>query len=136
MKVKTVYDCDFNDKVVILRAELDVPIENGIVKSDNRLKANLSTINHILANGARQVLIIGHLGRPKGIEQDKSLKPVRRSFEELLAQEIGFIENFEISRENLPDTKIILFENTRFLQKKKVMIKILQEKLLRLEMSL
>ncbi len=115
MKVKTVYDCDFNDKVVILRAELDVPIVDGIVESDSRLKANLSTINHLLANGARQVLIIGHLGRPNGVEQDKSLKPVHKKLEELIVQEIGFIKDFNISRHELPhNKKIILFENTRF----------------------
>ncbi len=111
MELKTINNYDFNEKRVILRAELDVPLDNGKIVSDNRLKANVSTIKLLLEKGAKQILIIGHLGRPEGIQEDKSTKHLVERFKELLGEDIFFAENFNVQ---VPDTKIILFENTRF----------------------
>ena len=112
IKIKKLQDIDVNNKKVILRAELDVPLENGKVLSDIRLKANIPTINYLLENNAKQIIIIGHLGRPKNKEQEKSLKHIHKPLEELTNQEIAFIPDFNIT--DLPENKLILFENTRF----------------------
>ncbi len=111
MQLKTINDYDFNGKKVILRAELDVPLSNGKIISDNRLKANIPTIKLLLEKGAKQILIIGHLGRPNGIEQDKSTKHLVERFKELLNQDVFYAENFEVQ---LPEVRIVIFENTRF----------------------
>jgi 3-phosphoglycerate kinase len=109
--MKTINDYDFKDKRVILRAELDVPINNGKITSDNRLQANIPTINLLLEKGVKQVIIIGHLGRPEGIQLEKSTKQLVERFKELLHEDVFYVENFNVI---LPDTRIILFENTRF----------------------
>ena len=109
--MKTINDFDFNEKRVILRAELDVPLNNGKIISDNRLKANIPTIKLLLEKGAKQILIIGHLGRPEGIQEDKSTKYLVERFKELLGEDVLYAENFNVQ---LQEAKIVLFENTRF----------------------
>lgn len=111
MAIKTINDYDFNGKRVILRAELDVPLDNGKIVSDNRLKANIPTIKLLLEKGAKQILIIGHIDRPEGIQSEKSTKHLVERFKELLSEDVLFAENFNIT---LPEAKIVLFENTRF----------------------
>jgi len=113
MELKTINEADIQGKKVILRAELDVPIKNGKVLSDTRLRANIPTIKMILENNAEKILIIGHLGRPKGFEEDKSLLPICKKLEKLLKQEVGFMKNFD---QTMPENRIVLFENTRFFE--------------------
>lgn len=112
LNIKTLHDVDVNNKRVIIRAELDVPLENGKVLSNTRLKANIPTINYLLKNNAKQVIIIGHLGRPKKKDPEKSLKHIHKELEKLTAQEIAFISDFNI--QELPNNKLVLFENIRF----------------------
>ena len=64
-----------NGKKVFLRADLDIPIENGIIQDDTRLEEGIETLNFLLGKGAH-VIIAGHLGRPEGKEEKFSLKPV------------------------------------------------------------
>src|SRR5476649_1188250 len=66
---------DIYQKKVFLRADLDVPLKNGEVEDSTRLSAWYPTLEHLLKNQAK-VFIAGHLGRPQGIEEKLSLKPV------------------------------------------------------------
>ncbi len=108
-----------NSKRVLLRYDIDVPIENGKVTEDFRLKAGLDTLNLCIQN-ASKVIVIGHLGRPfataedekKGKPQDLSAKPVCEWFKSKLQLDIEFAENLEQVQSS--NSKIILLENTRF----------------------
>ncbi len=116
MDLRTINEANLKGKRIILRAELDVPLKNGKVLSDTRLKANIPTIQLILNNGADKIFIIGHLGRPKGKEENKSLLPVCKKLTELLNEEVGFMKDFN---QPLPENRIVLFENTRFFEGEK-----------------
>ncbi|MDP1710576.1 MAG: phosphoglycerate kinase [candidate division WWE3 bacterium] len=81
-------------KRVILRADLDVPMKDGKVGEDYRLKALLPTLNYLIKNGAR-VLIIGHAGRPEGKDLVFSLRTVAVRLSEILGREVEFFSDFE-----------------------------------------
>jgi len=119
MKLKTIKDINLCGKKVILRAELDVPVKDGIVESETRLKANIETINYLLENNVKQILIIGHMGRPKQKEEKYSLKQIIPNLQKLLNKDIFFAENFDINKELIKDKQIVLFENTRFYSEEK-----------------
>lgn len=117
---KTVKDFNLKDKKVILRCDFNVPIENGIIIDDTRIVKSLETIEYILSQGGRLILL-SHLGRIK-TESDKeknSLKLVSQRLSELLKREIQFIpetsgELVNNAVNNLSEGGIILLENTRF----------------------
>ena len=80
---KTIKDYDLKGKKVIIRADLNVPIENGVIMDDNRLKESLKTIKAAMRKGAK-VILLSHLGRVK-TEEDKiryTLKPVAERLSE------------------------------------------------------
>ena len=114
MNIKTVHDYDFSNKRVILRAELDVPMKNSEILSDSRLKANLETITFLLNAGAKNITIIGHLGRPKGIDSSKSLNLIKDRMESLLNQKILFVEDLNTDFSILENNKLLMLENLRF----------------------
>jgi len=109
--MKTLQDFDFIDKRIILRADLDVPLDNGKIVDDFRLRTALATIKVILKQ-CRQLIIIGHAGRPNGPDSKLSLKSVAERFQALLGDEITFLD--DCVQESLPDSNIILLENLRF----------------------
>ncbi len=118
--MKYLHDIDFKNKRVLLRADFNVPLENGSVKDDYRLKLTLPTIEHILAQPKTKIVILSHLGRPKGKRMPEfSLKPVAKRLSELLGKDVKFIEDIrspegdEMVR-NLSDGEVALAENTRF----------------------
>ena len=86
MNKKSIKDIDIKGKRVIMRVDFNVPMANGAVTDDKRIKASLPTIQYILEHGASLVLM-SHLGRPKGVgfEADFSLKPAS----EALAKSAG-----------------------------------------------
>lgn len=116
--MKTIKDLDLKDKNILVRVDYNVPLKDKKVESDLRIRASLPTINYLLENGAKKIILISHLGRPEGKENEEfSLKPVVKELEKLLpGQKIGFYslpkpgEKIEIPK----DTKIILLENLRF----------------------
>lgn len=80
-------------KKVLLRLDIDVPIENGQVKEDFRLRAGLSTLKLCLEY-ALEVIVIGHIGRPNGVEvKELSVKPVSDWLEKSLGQKVNLLEN-------------------------------------------
>ena len=115
----TLADFDVAGKRVFLRCDLNVPLKDGIIKDDGRIKASLPTIQLLLKNGA-SLVIAAHLGRPKGVPAAEfSLAPVAKRLGELLGQEIIFTgeltgESIAQSAKALMPGQILLLENIRF----------------------
>ncbi len=112
-------DADFTGKRAFLRADLNVPIEDGHVADDTRIEGSLPTIRHLLDDGAR-VIIASHLGRPVGKKDSAlSLAPVASRLQELLGRKVTFAPDCIGSRvKTLVDAmrpgEVLLLENLRF----------------------
>ena len=94
---RSVRDADVAGKRVLVRSDLNVPLENGEVADDTRIRASVPTLQLLLACGAAEVVVCSHLGRPKGEDAAFSMKPVEARLRELM-----------------PDGRIRVLENTRF----------------------
>ena len=118
--MKTIKDFDLNNKKVIIRVDFNVPIKDGIITDDTRIKESLKTIKYAIDNNAK-VILMSHLGRIKE-ENDKlknTLKPVSVRLSELLNKEVVFIPNtrgteLENAINSLKNGDVLLMENTRF----------------------
>jgi phosphoglycerate kinase len=112
--VKLMTDLDLAGKRVLIREDLNVPVEDGRVTSDARIRAALPTIRLALEKGAR-VLVMSHLGRPKEGERDpaQSLAPVAKSLSALLGQPVRFVEQWLDGASAAPG-EVVLLENVRF----------------------
>ena len=110
---------NLNQKKVLLRLDLNVPLENGKITDTTRIDKILPTINYLLKNDAK-IIILSHVGRPKGkVVNELSLKPICESLESKLKTNIKFItKNIkEIKSNDLfidQDEKIVILENLRF----------------------
>ena len=109
---------DLSGKRVLVRADLNVPLKNGQITDDGRIRASLATIRHLTEAGAR-VLVCSHLGRPKGNDPELSLAPVARRLEELLGQPVAFAEDSvgveaRGASQALTDGGVAVIENLRF----------------------
>ena len=124
MNKKTVKDLDVNGKKVLVRVDFNVPLskENkGEIADDTRIKAALPTIDYLLENNAK-VILMSHLGRPKGeANPDFALKPVADWLENHYGEKFHFIPSPEVVDEKvkeevneLKDGEVALLENTRF----------------------
>lgn len=86
--MKVISEADVTGKKVLVRADLDVPVEGSHVTDDFRLRATLPTLRYLIDNGVTSITIIGHRGRPRGQTQlELSLEPVKRQLEMLLQSE-------------------------------------------------
>lgn len=120
MAKKIVLDLDLKGKVVLERADFNVPIKDGEITNDNRIVQALPTIKYIIEQGGKLVLF-SHLGKVKE-ESDKeglSLKPVAENLSKKLGKEVIFVpetrgEKLETAIENLNEGDVLLVENTRF----------------------
>jgi phosphoglycerate kinase len=119
MDVKTIDDVDIAGKRVLVRADLNVPLNNGRVADETRIVATLPTIKKLVADGAR-VIICSHLGRPKGeVKPELSLKPVAAVLSEKLGRDVAFVgtcvgAEAEEAANRLAGGDVLLLENTRF----------------------
>lgn len=120
MAKKTVKDIDLKDKKVLVRVDFNVPLKDGVITDDTRIKAALPTINYVLEQGGKAILF-SHLGRVKTEEdkEGKSLAPVAKRLGELLGKEVTFVpetrgEQLEEAICNMNDGDVVVFENTRF----------------------
>ena len=110
---------DLSGKRVILRCDFNVPLSDGQITDDGRIRAALPTIQHLIAAGARLV-ICSHLGRPEGqVNPDFSLEPVAARLEELLGQPVIFASDTigaqaKAAAKLLEDGGVALIENLRF----------------------
>ena len=112
MNIKTLDSIDVRGKRVLLRCDLNVPLKDGVIADDGRIKASLPTIKYLLAQGA-SVVITAHLGRPKGERKaELSLAPIAKRLSELLEIEVKFSP--EIVGAKLSDTGVTLLENIRY----------------------
>lgn len=113
------HDLDVVGKRVFLRCDLNVPLKNGVITDDGRIKASLPTIKYLLSVGA-SVVIAAHLGRPKGeVKAELSLAPIAQRLSELLAQPVLFPgsvqgDNVSSAAKNLVAGELLLLENIRF----------------------
>jgi phosphoglycerate kinase len=89
---KTVRDIDVSGKRVLVRAELNVPLEGGAITDDTRIRESLPTIKYLVEQGAR-VIVCSHLGRPKGVDPELSLAPVAGRMSNLLGADVLFAED-------------------------------------------
>jgi len=109
-----------NNKRILLRVDYNVDLDDkGKIISDFRIRASLPTINFLLANNAKKIIIISHLGRPKGKDKNLSLKPIAEHLGRLLKKEVVFVDDcigdqVRQSIESNEDKKIFLLENLRF----------------------
>jgi phosphoglycerate kinase len=94
---RSVRDADVSGKRVLVRADLNVPLDGGRVADDTRIRAALPTLELLLEREADEVRVCSHLGRPKGLDPAFSMEPVAARLRELL-----------------PDDRVIVLENTRF----------------------
>lgn len=105
---------------VLVRADLNVPLDGGRVQDDQRIRASLPTLD-LLADAGARVVLLSHLGRPKGAPDPRySLEPVAGRLQELLGRPVRFVPEsagpaVEEAAAALADGEIVLLENTRFL---------------------
>ncbi len=112
MNIKTLDTIDVRGKRVLLRCDLNVPLKDGVITDDGRIKASLPTIKYLLAQGA-SVVITAHLGRPKGERAPElSLAPVATRLSELLGGAVNFSP--EIVGAKIAPTGVTLLENIRY----------------------
>ena len=112
MNIKTLDSIDVRGKRVLLRCDLNVPLKDGVITDDGRIKASLPTIKYLLAQGA-SVVITAHLGRPKGERKPElSLAPVAKRLSDLLGESVVFSN--EIMGAKLSNSGITLLENIRY----------------------
>ena len=118
MEIRTLAQLSFAGKQVILRCDLNVPMKSGAITDDGRIRASLGTIKLLLENNC-SIVIIAHLGRPKGeINQELSLGPVAQRLGILLGREVKFsrqILGLQASTNLLKPGEILMLENIRFL---------------------
>lgn len=123
LSVKLMQDMDLSAKRVLIRQDLNVPIKDGKVTSDARIRASLPTLQQALAKGAA-VIVMSHCGRPvEGGTSDEnaacSLQPVADYLADLLAQDVPLIKNYLGVPVHVKPGEIVLLENVRFNQGEK-----------------
>jgi phosphoglycerate kinase len=94
---RSVREADVGGRRVLLRADLNVPLEDGRIADDTRIRASLPTLRYLVEHGASRVAVCSHLGRPKGADPALAMAPVAERIRELL-----------------PDDRVDVLENTRF----------------------
>jgi len=119
MNKRSVRDLDVRDKRVLVRVDFNVPVKNGEVTDDTRIRRALPTIRHLLSEGARPVLI-SHLGRPKGEPDPKyAMDPVAAKLRELLGEPVLKLDaavgpEVEETLSGWDGAGVVLLENSRF----------------------
>jgi len=108
--VRTLGDLDVEGKRVLLRVDFNVPLENGRITDDARIRAALPTIEALRERGAK-LLLAAHLGRPKDREPELSLKPTAERLSELLG---GAEVKLAPDLDHVPDGDIVMLENVRY----------------------
>ncbi len=117
--LKTIREQNFKGQRVLLRLDLNAPLNNGIVQEDTRLRAALPTLEHLLNQGAK-VIILTHLGRPKG-DGDEALRvdPLAKRLSELMDRPVPKLDDcigpdVEAFVSQMQNGDLVLLENTRF----------------------
>ena len=118
MYMKTIRDIDVKDKIVLMRVDYNVPLKNGKVTDDLRIRASVPTIEMLLEKGAKRVVLLSHLGRPEGKRNKEfSLASVAKVLEKLL--KVGLVGFYDLPKQGekikIPASfKVALLQNLRF----------------------
>jgi phosphoglycerate kinase len=107
--VRTLDDLDVEGKRVLVRVDFNVPLDDGRITDDARIRAALPTLKELRERGARLVLA-AHLGRPKDREPELSLRPTAERLSDLLGAEVQLAEDLE----HVPDGDVVMLENVRY----------------------
>ncbi len=117
---KTLRDIQVEGKTVLVRVDFNVPIKDGVITDDNRIKAAMPTINYLIENKAK-IVLFSHLSRIKeeADKSKKSLAPVAKRLSEIAGKPVKFVPEtrgaeLEQAIKNLNESDLLLFENTRF----------------------
>ena len=117
---KIVSDLNVKGKKVLIRVDFNVPMKNGVITDDTRIKAALPTIKYVIDNGGKAI-VFSHLGRIKEAADfaKNDITPVAKKFEELIGKKVTFInatrgKELEDAAANLKDGEILMFQNTRY----------------------
>jgi len=115
MPVISMADLDLAGKRVLIRQDLNVPVQNGEVSSDQRIRASMPTIRRCIESGVR-LMIMSHLGRPtEGVAEDQySLKPVADYLSAALGKNVRLISDYLQKPPVVSDGEVVLLENVRF----------------------
>mgnify|MGYP001291930174 FL=1 len=119
MRKKTLKDFDFKGKKALVRVDFNVPLADGKITDDTRIQAALPTIQYLINEGAR-VILMSHLGRPKGqVNEAYRLDPVAQRLAELLNKEVTKVDDcigpeVEEAAGMMEDGDVLVLENTRF----------------------
>src|SRR6185503_8179816 len=105
-------------KPILVRADLNVPMEDGRITDETRIRASLPTLRHLTHHHARPI-VISHFGRPKGPDPSQSLRPVAARLGELLGRPVRFHGELvgpgaRAAIDGLKDGEVLVLENTRF----------------------
>jgi len=117
---KTVRDVDLQNKRVLLRADYNVPVQNGVITDDYRIKQSLPTVQYILEQPGTSLVIISHLGRPEGHpDKENSLEPAAEALGELLGKPVRLVPDcvgdaVKQATGELKPGEVLLLENLRF----------------------
>jgi len=120
MKKRSITDLALEGRRVLMRVDFNVPIKNGAITDDTRIRASLPTIEYALAHGVKALVLCSHLGRPKGKPSPEfSLKPVAAKLSEILKRPVAFAEDCvgEKAKKAIADVPtggVVLLENLRF----------------------
>ena len=120
MAKKIVSDLNVKGKKVLIRVDFNVPMKNGVITDDTRVKAALPTIKYVIDNGGRAI-VFSHLGRVKAAEDiaKNDIAPVAKRLEELIGKPVKFVNatkgaELEAAAKALKDGEILMFQNTRY----------------------
>ena len=120
MAKKIVSDLKVNGKKVLIRVDFNVPMKNGVITDDTRVRAALPTIQYVIDNGGKAI-VFSHLGRVKSKEdyEKNDIAPVAKRLEELIKKPVKFVnatrgKELEDAAANLKNGEILMFQNTRY----------------------
>jgi len=119
MKILSIKTADLKEKRVLVRVDFNVPLENGKVTDDTRIQASLPTIEHLLENKAK-IILMSHLGRPEGKKVDElKLDPIAKKLSEILGKPVKKLndctgDGVKAEIDAMNPGEIVLLENTRF----------------------
>ncbi len=120
--IKTVKDVDLKNKKVLLRTDFNVPLKEGVIQDDFRIKQGFKTIQYLFSKGASQVIIMSHLGRPEGKDSRYSMDVIRNHLVKMTTKSIVKLDTCVDLEEIMPspvEAKIVLLENLRFYEGEK-----------------
>ena len=117
---KIVSDLNVKGKKVLIRVDFNVPMKNGVITDDTRVRAALPTIKYVIDNGGKAI-VFSHLGRIKSADDfaKNDITPVAKRLEELIGKKVNFInatrgKELEDAAANLKEGEILMFQNTRY----------------------